>query len=143
MTTIIWDSGEFCPNIIHFRTQQGVGHKYTFLWYFLILLFYDDVMVLKKNGSISSSNSNDANQYNRDLFCELYRLLAVSVDRMLIFIVLIFPIQRKILYWNCFISNLWIWPLKSGLLSSWVCYPIWNGSNILVIFTLLVICAVN
>ena len=89
----------FAPILfILFRTQQGVGHKYTFLWYFLILLFYDDVMVLKKNGSISSSNSNDANQYNRDLFCELYRLLAVSVDRMLIFIVLIFPIHRQILY---------------------------------------------
>lgn len=34
------------------------------------------------------------------LCCESYHLLAVSDDRMFIFIVLIFPIHRQIFFWN-------------------------------------------
>ena len=85
------------------------------------MLFYDDVMVLKKNGSISSSNDASQSICMINLFCELYRLLAVSVDRMLIFIVSHSTenIILKLFHFQFMDLTIEKWsPLKLGMLSN-------------------------
>ena len=116
------NSGKFCFSIFNLEHKR----KYTPFWYFPIcccLWWFDGLTDRPTAHYILLMMPSNMTH----LFPGLYHLLTLSDNDTFIFIILIFPIHRPILFSNYFLSNWWNPPFKGGFLSIWMQRTQWSG----------------